>query len=376
MKRRHLTALLFGATIVSVVAVAAGMGVLLQPLDGDASPGSSMEPQSNDPGSMSVEDVAVLNQTVDGVVYLDVAIAGDLDREALGRSLEGMYGDRTTNVSTIDLLDARRDAVTVAIATDGRASSNEVADRAEHHLDDVGQSESPDGTERDEAQGDHPADGNGDDAAADGDSTGESGADAESDAIQSADSSAGSTLERCTPETVFYQLDFVAGEPIENLRGPEGTYTPDDLIRFAHGSTEEPIVRSSDREFTSNGSLRNAVESQSITVEDGTAAITFSIKEGHGPVELTLASYEKPGQFWSPETESEQEFIDADTETFAPGGPYTLHVTLPEADIGPCETTTEESATPTNTATDAPADTVEPDDAPVDTVEETRPRRR
>ena len=63
MKRSHLAALLFGAVVVSVVAVAAGTGVLLQPLDGDASTGSSVEPQSNDPGSMSVDEVTVRNQT-------------------------------------------------------------------------------------------------------------------------------------------------------------------------------------------------------------------------------------------------------------------------------------------------------------------------
>ena len=383
MKRSHLAALLFGAVVMSVVAVAAGTGVLLQPLDGDASTGSGVEPQSNDPGSMSVDEVTVRNQTADGVVYLDVGIAGDLEREALGRSLEGLYGDRTTNVSSIDLLDVRTDAVTVAIATDGRSNSAEVADRAEHHLDDVGGNESPDGTEPDETQSDGPADeSDDDDAAAGGDSTSESGADTENDATQSADSSgsaAESTPEQCALETVFYQLDFVEGEPIENLRGPKGTYTPDDLIRFAHGSTEEPLVRSSDGEFTTNESLRQAVESQAITVEDGVAEITFSIAAGAEPVELTLASYEKPGRFWSPETESEQEFIDADTETFGPGGPYTLHVALPEADVGPCETETDETKErqeleDTTDQRDAPLDTpdtAEPEDTPENIPEDT-----
>jgi len=115
---------------------------------------------------MSVGDVTVRNQTVDGVVYLDVAIAGDLDREALGRSLEGMYGDRTTNVSAIDLLDARKDTVTVAIATDGRASSKEIADRVEQHLDDMDHDESTDGTDHNETRGDSAAGGSDDDDAA------------------------------------------------------------------------------------------------------------------------------------------------------------------------------------------------------------------
>jgi len=128
-------------------------------------------------------------------------------------------------------------------------------------------------------------------------------------------------------EATYYQVDLVAGEPIENLRGPEGTYTSDELIRFAHGSTEDPITRRSEGEFTTDENLADRIESQNITVEDGTATTTFTVTEGE-PVELTLASYEKTGPGWSPETESEQEFIDSQTETFSPGT-HTLTVDLP-----------------------------------------------
>lgn len=128
-------------------------------------------------------------------------------------------------------------------------------------------------------------------------------------------------------EAAYYQVDFVEGEPIENLRGAEGTYTSDELIRFAHGSSEDPITRRSDGEFTTDKQLADRIESQDITVENGTAEVTFTVTEGE-PVTLTLAGYEKIGPGWSPETESQQEFIDAETGTFS-SGTHTLTVDLP-----------------------------------------------
>jgi hypothetical protein len=130
-----------------------------------------------------------------------------------------------------------------------------------------------------------------------------------------------------TSEPTYYQVDFVVGEPIENLRGPNGTYTNDQLIRFAHGSTEEPVVRRSDGEFITDEGLATRIESQNITVENGTATITFTISEGEA-LTLSLASYEKPGPGWSPETEAKQEFVAAETHTFE-SGTHTLTVALP-----------------------------------------------
>ena len=52
-------------------------------------------------------------------------------------------------------------------------------------------------------------------------------------------------------------------EAIENLRYPPSNYyTPDRLIRYAHGSTESILKRSSDGEFTMN----DTVESSDIVV--------------------------------------------------------------------------------------------------------------
>lgn len=126
----------------------------------------------------------------------------------------------------------------------------------------------------------------------------------------------------------YYQVDFVVGEPIENLRGPNGTYENDQLLRFAHGTTDEPITRRSEGEFITDEALAERIESQDITVANGTARTTFSVAEGES-VTLTLASYEKVGPGWSPTTEAQQEFVDSETRTFE-GGTHTLSVDLPD----------------------------------------------
>ena len=131
-------------------------------------------------------------------------------------------------------------------------------------------------------------------------------------------------------DAAYYQVDFVVGDPIENLRGPNGTYENDQLIRFAHGSTDEPVMRLSDGEFITDESMAERIDSQNITVENGTATTTFTVAEGES-VTLTLASYEKVGPGWSPETEAHQEFVDSETRTFE-SGTHTLTVDLPDED--------------------------------------------
>ncbi len=158
-----------------------------------------------------------------------------------------------------------------------------------------------------------------------------------------AETSAESTDSSAEEGVAYYQVDFVVGEPIENLRGPEGTYADSHLIRFVHGSTEEPVVRRAPGAFAyAESTVEERIESQQITVENGTAMVTFTVTEGAEPVELSLVSYTKPGPGWSPETEEEQEFIDAQTDTFGPGT-YTLTVALPgeSNETDEAQTTTE-----------------------------------
>jgi hypothetical protein len=132
-------------------------------------------------------------------------------------------------------------------------------------------------------------------------------------------------------DTAYYQVDFVVGEPIENLRGPNGTYTNDQLVRFLHGSSEEPITRRSEGEFVTDEAMADRIESQDIEVANGTATTTFTVAEGES-ITLTLASYEKVGPGWSPQTESEQVFVDSETRTFE-SGTHTLTVELPDEDL-------------------------------------------
>jgi predicted DNA binding protein len=132
------------------------------------------------------------------------------------------------------------------------------------------------------------------------------------------------------PEATYYQVDFVVGEPIENLRGPNGTYQNDELLRFAHGSTDEPITRRSEGEFVTDHMLADRIESRNITVTNDTATTTFTVADGES-VTLTLASYEKTGPGWSPATEAQQTFVDSETRTFE-SGTHTLTADLPDED--------------------------------------------
>lgn len=162
------------------------------------------------------------------------------------------------------------------------------------------------------------------DCADDGSSDGE-------DATEDTDAEQGSepdTDVSTDNDTVYYQLDFVKGEALENLDWPNGTYTNDQLIQFAHGSTDEEITRRSDGEFTTDEALAERIDSQNIEVEDGTATITFTVADGES-VTLSLVSYTKPDPTWDPEDEDDQVFVDAQTETYD-SGTHTLTVDLPD----------------------------------------------
>ena len=137
-------------------------------------------------------------------------------------------------------------------------------------------------------------------------------------------------LDLAPDDAAYYQVDLVTGEPIEELRSGEGYYTPDELIRFAHGDTDDGITRVSNGEFVENESVADRIESEDITVENGTATVTVTVSEG-APVDLTLASYEKIGPGWSPATEAKQTFVDSETRTLA-SGTHTFTVDLPDAE--------------------------------------------
>ena len=135
---------------------------------------------------------------------------------------------------------------------------------------------------------------------------------------------------------MFYQVDFVAGEPIEHL-GPadsDNYYTDQGrLVRYLHGSSKEP----EEREHPGVGLDENVDECVSdaeITVDPDadTATVRFTVEEGC-EYEFSLVSYTKDGSGWSRERAESQTLFDATTRTYD-AGKHTLTVELPSTDDG------------------------------------------
>ncbi|WP_161782621.1 choice-of-anchor D domain-containing protein [Halococcus sediminicola] len=140
-------------------------------------------------------------------------------------------------------------------------------------------------------------------------------------------------------------MDLVFGAPIKQFGDDEGTYADDRLIRFAHGDSKRALTRHSGNLTASNESYTECIESREITVKDGTATTTVTIRDGCN-VPLSLVSYRKPGPGWSPETEPDQTFVDADSATLGPGT-HTFSVALPDA----YDTTSDRTAVAGDSAT-------------------------
>ncbi|ESP87004.1 right-handed parallel beta-helix repeat-containing protein [Candidatus Halobonum tyrrellensis] len=128
----------------------------------------------------------------------------------------------------------------------------------------------------------------------------------------------------------FYQVDFVAGEPIEEL-GEEGLYAEQDrLMRFAFGSVEEGITEK-DTAWPS-AELRDCLDYGHIREhDDGTASVTFTVADDCEEVTLSLATYSLPGEEFSADTADEQELLGATTETYGPGE-HTISLDLPSGE--------------------------------------------
>jgi hypothetical protein len=137
------------------------------------------------------------------------------------------------------------------------------------------------------------------------------------------------TVEAEEPETVYYQLDFIAGSAYQQL-GPESGndfYAEEDrLFRYAHGNSDEGVT-SKDSAWPSED-LRQCVEYGHINQDGDTASITFTVQDGCEET-LTLAVYEKPGPGFDPS--ATQTLLASDSGTFGPGT-YTLTVELPDGE--------------------------------------------
>ncbi|WP_348611612.1 PKD domain-containing protein [Halobaculum rarum] len=133
-------------------------------------------------------------------------------------------------------------------------------------------------------------------------------------------------------DETYYQVDFVAGEPLEQL-GPadsDAFYSDQErLIRYLHGSTDEPVKRVGTT-HTLDSAVATCIEEASFTVDDGKVTVTFTVADDC-ETQLSLVAYEKPVDDWSRELADEQVLVDAETETFAPGT-HTITVELPDTD--------------------------------------------
>ncbi|WP_200862327.1 cupredoxin domain-containing protein [Candidatus Halobonum tyrrellensis] len=128
-------------------------------------------------------------------------------------------------------------------------------------------------------------------------------------------------------EPTSYQVDFVAGEPIEEL-GEEGLYAEQDrLLRYAWGNTDEGVT---DRGSAwASEDVRDCLESYGhVVLDDGRAHVTFTVADGC-ELTLSLAVHSLPGGEFSEATADEQELLDYTTRTYGPGE-HTVSVDLPE----------------------------------------------
>ncbi|ESP87073.1 glycoside hydrolase family 2 TIM barrel-domain containing protein [Candidatus Halobonum tyrrellensis] len=125
----------------------------------------------------------------------------------------------------------------------------------------------------------------------------------------------------------YYQVDFAAGEPIEEL-GEDGLYAAQDrLMRFAFGSAEEGITEK-DTAWPS-AEIRDCLDYGHIREhDDGTASVTFTVADGCDEMTLSLAVYSMSDETFDADTADEQVLLESTTGTFGPGE-HTVTVDLP-----------------------------------------------
>lgn len=133
--------------------------------------------------------------------------------------------------------------------------------------------------------------------------------------------------------TTHYQIDFVAGEPIEQL-GPadsDNFYSRQDrLIRYLHGSSETPVTRRGTSSPASR--VQRCIDSQPMEVGDDSVSVTFTVA-ANCSIETSLVAMEKVGPGFSWDRAHTQELHDHETRNLT-AGTYTYTVDLPDSDVG------------------------------------------
>lgn len=139
------------------------------------------------------------------------------------------------------------------------------------------------------------------------------------------------------PENEYYQVDFVEGQPIEDLS--ESTYSSEQRMqRYAHGGPGNPVDNEteSDQVFTASGGP-DCVDSEAflIDLDKDTMSVVFDVhdKSDCKNIELTFVSYEKPHAGWIAEKADEQKIFDSDTQKFMPGT-HCMTVDIPDVNDG------------------------------------------
>lgn len=130
-------------------------------------------------------------------------------------------------------------------------------------------------------------------------------------------------------ETINYQVDFIVGNEMNQLEAGGPFYSDQGrLIRFLHGSTDDPVTRGGAAGANALADEHaDCIDSRYISVdpETNTATISFTVEDGC-EVRVSLASYVKPGPGFDREYNQRQ--FDQVSETLGPGT-HTLVVQLP-----------------------------------------------
>lgn len=132
-------------------------------------------------------------------------------------------------------------------------------------------------------------------------------------------------------ETVYdghYQVDLVGGDPIPQLSADRLYSDERRLVGFLHGQGED--VERTGTPPTLSPNLANCIDVASWSVENGTAAVEFTVAADCRPIEMTLVAYEKPSAGFSRATADQQRLHDLEGSSFGPGT-HVVQVTLPEA---------------------------------------------
>lgn len=137
--------------------------------------------------------------------------------------------------------------------------------------------------------------------------------------------SAGTYTLHVKAPSCYFQVDLVAGAPIEHL-GPSGTTNfygaQGRLLQSLNGGTEACVPPPSCP--TSGMVLANGP----ITTTGGVATVEFTVAAGCKDIELSLVSYKAPSGQFDAATASQQVLFDSKTGLFS-AGVYSLTVNLP-----------------------------------------------